>query len=240
MVTKLGNPHRLPNIWLILCSMLVATIGHAEQCSKGFQTQLQYFSLNTPRIFRLDQSIGQTQFILKSDSDGKNRFSQTYEGRWFCLGFNQATKNYLLGGVFQIGAWLPLGSIQYLHETTGIVTPSIFERQGYLANAAIVSPKGRYIAFIGGQQTSGQLYLLDTQTDTIKKLGPAPAPPPVSESFSSEEPFEWGAGWADGYVVMEPDILNFKTEQILQVSYGKDTRQARAQKRRIQLFKLAK
>lgn len=49
-----------------------------------------------------------------------------------------------------------------------------------------------------------------------------------------------GAGWADGYLTIEADILQFKTEQLLQVSYGKDTPQARAQKRRIRFFKLAK
>lgn len=192
MVKRFVNLHRLPKVWFILYGLLTATIRLAEECPKSTQTRLQYRLINTPAITRLDQSIGQTRFILKSDADGATRFAQIYEGRRFCLGFNQVTKNYLLGGIFQIGAWLPLGSIQYLHETTHTVTASIFERQGYLANAAIVSPNGRYIAFIGGQQSTGQLYLLDTQTDTIKKLGPAPAPPPVTDSFSSEEPFEWG------------------------------------------------
>ncbi len=241
MVKNLVNLHPFPKVRLILFGLLAVTISHAKECPKSTQTQLQYFSLNTPSITHLDQSIGQTQFILKSNADGATRFSQIYEGRWFCLGFNQARKIYLLGGIFQIGAWLPLRSIQYLHETTDTVTASIFERQGYLANAAIVSPKGRYIVFIGGQQTTGELYVLDTQTDSIKKLGPAPAPPPLAiDSFSSEEPFEWGTGWADGYVEIEQNILQFKTEHILQVSYGKDTPRARAKKRRIQVFKLPK
>jgi hypothetical protein len=206
------------------------------ECPKGAQTQLHYKLINAPDLNRLNESIGQTQFVL-TDLNGTTLLSKTFEGRWFCLGFNITTKTYLIGGVFQIGAWLPLASIQYLGETKKSFEPSAFDRLAYIANATVISPKGRYIAFIGGQQMTGKLYILDTQTDTIKSLGDAPAPPPLeNDAFSSEEPFEWGTGWADAYVEMETNILYFKSENILQVSYGKDTAHARAKKRQIRLF----
>jgi hypothetical protein len=156
------------------------------------------------------------------------------------LGFNKTTHTYLIGGVFQIGAWLPLGYIQYLREEKNVFEPSAFDRLGYLAQATVISPKGRYIAFIGGQQSTGKLYVLDTQTNTIKSLGAALAPPSLAnDAFSSEEPFEWGTGWADGYVNIETSILRFISENVLQVSYGKDTPHARAKKRQIRTFNLA-
>lgn len=223
---------------LFIC-LLVVSIGYSAECPKGTRTHLQHQLVNAPNFIRHDQSIGQTQFILYSDANNAELLNKTLEGQWFCLGFNQATKTYLLGGVFQIGAWLPLGSIQYLREEKNSLEPSAFKRLGYLANAAVVSPKGRYIAFIGGKQSTGDLYLLDTQTDTIKRLGAAPAPPPLAnDAFSSDEPFEWGTGWADGYLEMEANIVYFTAENILQVSYGKDTSYVRAKKRQIRTFKL--
>jgi hypothetical protein len=226
------------NLLAVLIIALFTTSSYCAECPKGTVTKLNYTLNNVPTINRLDQSIGQTRFVL-TDTNGTTRLSKDYDGKWFCLAFNKATKTYIVGGVFQIGAWLPLGSIQYLREDKNSFEPSIFDRLGYIANAAVTSPNGRYIAFIGGQQTTGQLYVLDTQTDTIKSLGVAPAPPPLAnEAFVSEEPFEWGTGWADSYVEMETNILRFSSENSLQVSYGKDTAHARATKRRIHTFKL--
>lgn len=225
-------------LFTLLLTSLSITSSYCAECSKGTKTQLQYTLINAPKIYRLDQSIGQTQIVL-SAKDGTTRLSETYEGKWFCLGFNKMTNTYLVGGISQIGAWLPLGSIQYLSEAKNVFEPSAFDRLGYLANAAVVSPNGRYIAFIGGKQTTGKLYVLDTKTDTIKSLGVAPAPPPLdNDAFFSEEAFEWGTGWADTYLEIETNILHFKSENILQVSYGKDTPKARAKKRQIRIFKL--
>ncbi len=225
-------------LFTLLFIPLFITSSYCAECPKGTQTRLHYTRINVPSLNRLDESIGQTQFVL-TNANGTEQLNKTVEGRWFCLGFNKTTNTYLIGGVFQIGAWLPLGTIQYLNEEKNSFEPSAFDRLGYLANAAVISPRGRYIAFIGGQDSTGKLYVLDTQTDTIKNLGIAPAPPPVeNDAFVSEEPFEWGAGWADGYVEIEKNILYFKSENVLQVSYGKDTSKARAKKRQLRTFKL--
>ena len=217
-------------LWLCLISQV-----YAADCAKGKTTTLQLTRLNEPKFYRLDQSIGQSQFILLKQD--KTLFEQTVEGRWFCFGFNAQTNTYMVGGIAQTGAWLPLLSINYLKEDGTEFIASKFNRDDYLANAAIISPKGRYIAFIGGKRSTGELYVLDTQTDSIKHLGKAPLPPPV-ENFSSEEDFAWGTGWADGFVELEKNVFSFKSEQQLQVSYGKDSSQARAKKRQVRLFKL--
>lgn len=226
------------NLLTVLIIALFTTSSYCAECPNGTVTKLNYTLNNVPTVNRLDQSIGQTRFVL-TDTKGTTRVSKDYDGKWFCLAFNKGTKTYIVGGVFQIGAWLPLGAIHYLREDKNIFELSVFDRQGYIANVTVTSHNGRYIAFIGGQQTTGKLYVLDTQTDTIKSLGVAPAPPPFKEdSFSSDEPFEWGTGWADGYVEMEKNILRFSSENSLQVSYGKDTAHARATKRQIRTFKL--
>jgi hypothetical protein len=225
-------------LFSLLFGILFSFSSYCAEC-QGTDSQLHYTLINAPEFYRLDQSIGQTQLLLTAKSDGTSRLDKTYEGKWFCLGFNKTTKTYLVAGIFQVGAWLPLGSIQYLSETKNSLLASAFDRQGYIANAALMSPEGRYIAFIGGKQSTGKLYVLDTQTDTIKKLGVAPAPPPLANSaFFSEEPFQWGTGWADGYVELEATVFQFKSENVLQISYGKDSHNVRAKNRKVRIFRM--
>jgi hypothetical protein len=230
------------NLKTLLTSLIItlfSTSSYCAECLKGTTTTLNYTLNNTPTIKRLDESIGQTQFVL-TDTNGTIKISKEFDGNWFCLAFNNTTRTYIIAGVYQIGAWLPVASIQYLREDQTVFTPSVFDRLNYLAQASLISPTGRYIVFIGGQQTTGDLLVLDTQTDHIHKLGNAPAPPPLPiDNFESEEPFEWGTGWADGYVEMETSILHFKSDTVLQVSYGKDTPHARAKKRQLRRFNIA-
>ena len=76
--------------------------------------------------------------------------------------------------------------------------------------------------------------------DSIKPLGAAPAPPPDTRlhDICRGQPFKWGTCWAEGYVEMDKGIIRFKSENILEVSYGTDRYDARAKKRRFRLFKL--
>ncbi|MES1207513.1 MAG: hypothetical protein ABUS79_16375, partial [Pseudomonadota bacterium] len=99
------------------------------------------------------------------------------------------------------------------------------------------SPDGHYVAFVGGIGGVDGVYVLDTSRDTIRRLGPAPAPPPV-HGFESDEPFDWGTGWADGYGAIEPSVLRFEAPDVLVATYGRDTPKARAKKRTVRRFKL--
>ena len=47
--------------------------------------------------------------------------------------------------------------------------------------------------------------------------------------FSPMATLEWGTDWADGDVEIEKNIMHFKTENSLHVSYSKDTPKVRAQ-----------
>ena len=71
----------------------------------------------------------------------------------------------------------------------------------------------------------------------IRRLGKPPAPPP-NPDWSCDEPFGWGTCWSDAYVTLEPKILRFESEDVLVVSYGKDTGHHRAKQRTVRRFRL--
>ena len=225
---------------ILLSLALLAAASDAVECAKGTRTNLEYAIANVPMFPQMDQSIGQTRFILRSKPHGEIVSSPEFDGRWFCFGYNVPTHFYVIGGISQKGAWLPLRSIRYLSEDGSLSRPSAFDRLGYIALSAVTSPAGRYIVFIGGRDAADGLYVLDTKRDLVRKLGPTPLPPPntdVSE-ICSDQPFEWGGCWADGYIEMDTGILRFKSETVLEVKYGKDGPSARAKKRRIRNYRL--
>ena len=224
---------------LLMCS-LIYTAGHAAECAKGTRTSLQISQVNVPFLPRHGQIVGQTRFVLCSEPGGEELLSKVDEGNWFCIGFNRNTKTYVVGGILERGAWLPLGSIRYLREDGSFFEPSAFDRLGYLAMTVVTSPSGRYIVFIGGQNTAGTLYVLDIERDVVRELGPAPAPPSnvLARDTCKDEPFEWGTCWGDGYVEMDLGIIQFKSENALEVSYGDDSPDGRAKIRRVRRFKL--
>ena len=238
------HPNVIPRLWLfitLLVSCLIlclSTTVHAAQCGNGTRTSLQSERINVPRILRHDQPIGQTRLVLRTEPGGKILWSDDYEGIWFCIGFNKDIKAYVVGGIFEVGAWLPMWAIRYLPENGKSLKPAAFDRSRYLALRVIPSPHIKYIVFIGGIEWDvGHLQVLDVEHDTITTLGPAPAPPP-SDFCSEEEPFDWGGCFGDAYQDMEPGIIRFVSEDVLEVSYGADTRKSRAKKRKLRRFKL--
>jgi len=228
------------HLFVLLIFSLIATSGNAAECAKGTRTSLQITRINVPLIPRHGQSIGPTSLVLRSEPDGEILLSKEVDGNWFCIGFNGNTKTYVVGGILERGAWLPLWSIQYLSENGRSLEASAFDRLGYLAMTVVTSPGCRYIVFIGGQNTTGTLCVLDIERDTIKELGPAPAPPPNAHArdICKGEPFKWGTCWGDGYVEMDRGIIRFKSEDVLEVSYGDDRPHGRAKKRRVMRFNL--
>jgi hypothetical protein len=229
-------------LFFLLVSLFFSVPGNAGECADGDLTHFESQRLNWPTVIRHDQSIGQTTVGLRSKSDGTSIFSEAIEGHWFCIGYNSDTKTYILGGISERGAWLTLNSIRYLRED-GQFKPSEFDRSDYLAMTATVSPKGRYVVFIGNKSpTTGNLFVLDSVRNTIRKLGVAPGPPPQRNanaiSICRGEPFIWGSCWADGFVKMDAGIIAFRSDNILIVSYGRDRPSGRAKKRQNREFRL--
>lgn len=209
-------------------------------CPAGRETRLEIQAIERPKFLRHDQSIGRDKLILRSSSgpDQRELFSAVFDdGRWICLAFNSDAGRYVVGGIGAVGAWLPLRSVSYLSERTRKLEVSRFTRKKYLALASVTGPDGHYVAFVGGVDGVDGVYVLDTTRDTIRRLGPAPSPPPV-ENFDSDEPFDWGTGWADGYRAIEASVLRFEAPNVVVATYGRDTHKARAKKRTVRRFKL--
>jgi hypothetical protein len=209
----------------------------AKACSEGRTSNLAIEMVSRPKILRHDQNIGKDALVLTA-KDGKELLRESVDDAYLhCLGFSEAAGRHLVGIEGERGAWMVLGSILYVAETGGPLVPSAFDRDDFLALASLTSPKGRYVAFVGGHQGINGLFVLDTQTDRMRRLGNPPAPPP-NPGWSCDEPFGWGSCWSDAYVTLEPGIMHFEREDVLVVSYGKDTGRHRAKQRTVRRFRL--
>jgi hypothetical protein len=227
----------------VLAALVLATVSSpsltGNHCAVGAHTTLDIEVLERPKFPMHDQSIGRDRLVLRS-LDGKSLFAkETDDGQWRCLGFDQAKHRYLIGFHSEVGAWLVLSSIVYLAEDGKELAASAFSRKSFLALTTLTSPRGRYVAFVGGIHVADGLYVLDTATDAIRRLDRPPAPPPLGDDdFSCPDRFEWGSCWADGYATLETDIWHFEGDDTLVVTRGKDSARRRAKKRTVHRYKL--
>jgi hypothetical protein len=223
---------------LMSLSTARAVAAEAETCSEGKTSRLAIVTVSRPEILRHDENIGKDALVLTT-KDRKELLRESVDDAHLrCLGFSEAAGHHLLGIEGERGTWMVLGSILYVAETGGPLVPSAFDRGDLMALASLTSPKGRYVAFVGGHQDVDGLFILDTQTDQVRRLGTPPAPPPV-RGRSCNEPFGWGSCWSDAHVTLEPKILRFEGEDVLVVSYGKDTSRHRAKQRTVRRLRLS-
>ena len=235
-------------LWIVLLAVGASTAPAAPAapaCPSGALTTLAIEIVSRPQLPQHDQNIGSDRLILRS-REGKQILSQAVnDGHLLCMGYApspaarsaDAPGRYLIGHVGERGARLVLGGISYLGEDGRGFEDYVFTRDGFLALTAISSPAGRFVAFVGGKSVVDGLYVLDARKDTVRRLGPPPAPPPLD--FECDDPFQWGTCWADGYTAIEPRVLHFDGETTLVATYGPDTHKARAKNRRARRFKLA-
>jgi hypothetical protein len=228
-----------PAFWagLLLLGIDVA----ASDYDHGRLATLAMHMEEVPHMPRLDESIGKTAFVLTPKQEGAEPVALREEGRWTCLGFDEAIDAYVVSGVFQVGAWLPVGAIRYLSED-GKWRDSAFGSAQHMALAMVVSPSTRFVAYVGGPNGTDGLFALDVEANTVRRLGPAPAPPPAADAGMANlcrgERFVWGSCWADGLVEFDPGIVWFASDNDLVVSYGRDAARGRAKKRTVRHFHL--
>lgn len=232
-----GRSHVI-HIGLLAFAATAAASGAGGDCPSGTQTTLAIEVVSRPNILRHDENIGSDRVVLRSD-EGKEVYSHTVnDGHLLCLGFVATSPGrYLVGSVGEQGTWMVLGAVSYLGEDGSPLRASAFTKLRFLALTAVSSPRGSFVAFIGGREGDVDgLYVLDTGKDEIRRLGDPPAPPPVD--FDCDDAFQWGTCWADGYTAIDPAVMRFEDESTLVVTYGRDTHTARAQHRRVRRFKL--
>jgi hypothetical protein len=192
-----------------------------------------------------DGSYGSARVELQAVGDRRQILSKEIEGTWRVLAYAPAAHAFVLGGQFEIGAWLPLVAVSYVDEATGTIRPARFS-ESWVAFAAIAGPNGRFVAFVGksGKNADAagrfRLQVLDVAADALFDVGPAPAPPP--DSFYAEEHRRrcaWGDP-IDGVVEMDAGIVRFIDAHTLRASYGADSCLKRAARRREQSWDLDK
>jgi hypothetical protein len=222
---------------LLVLTAATSIAGDGRVCSEGKQSRLSVEPLRRPKMLRHDQNIGADALVLASKG-GKELFREEVDDAYLqCLGFNEEAGVHLVGTVGERGAWMVLGAISYLSEAGGPLRSSAFDREEFLALSSLTSSKGRFVAFVGGHLSVDGLFVLDTLTDKVRRLGNPPLPPPT-QGWSCEERFGWGSCWADGYVELEKAVMHFEGEDVLVVSYGKDTGRRRATERSVRRFRL--
>ncbi|HVZ39994.1 MAG TPA: hypothetical protein VHI13_12010 [Candidatus Kapabacteria bacterium] len=197
---------------------------------------------------RHEGSPGRSLIRLLSRADSSVISRDTVEGIWYRIGYDSARARYLLGGAFEIGAWLPVRSVAFLDEGTGRLAYSRFGEEGWFAMAMTARPDGRYIAFVGGREDDAamRLAVLDTQADVVAVAGRAPAPPPLAsanerEFFrSAQGGYQWGSPPWDGFVTMDAGIILFDGSGDLVARYGADAATHRASRRISRRWRIAK
>jgi hypothetical protein len=216
-----------------------ASVGPEEGWTNGTSARLRVRSVETPLH---DGSFGADRVELQSLADKKVLASDDIEGRWQVLAYAPASRAFVIGGEFEVGAWLPLDAVSYVDEKTGALRQSRYSEKDWIALSAVAGPGGRYVVFVGQMahvHVAGgfRLQALDTAKDALYDLGPAPAPPPQEVATGDGGRCDWGDP-VDGVTPMDPGIVRFTDAHTLTVSYGADNCTTRAPKRRVQTWDL--
>jgi len=188
---------------------------------------------------RHDVSDGSVAMRLEALSDHRSIAAKTMEGAWRVLAYVPAAHRFVLGGQFGVGAWLPLNVISYVDEATGALRPAR-HNEDWMALAAVPSPDGRFIAFVGARgEHSFRLQVLDSVNDALYELGLPPAPPPDPHPIAKGSGGEWDWGDPiDGVTDMDPGIITFPDDRTLRVTYGRDGAAGRARQRTARVWDL--
>jgi hypothetical protein len=192
-----------------------------------------------------DKSAGESMITLFSSKDSTKLKEYKLDGIWHYIAYSQQEKKYIIGGLFQVGAWLPMCEIRYIEESTYAMKPSSLNKTDWFSFIAEPDKSGKYIAFIGKYDEKYMvLYVLNTVTDRIQITGKPPLPPPADSSYYSDEmlkeQWNWGNEYSDGFTEMDKGIIVFDKYDKLKVSFGKDNALSRSSKRKNVFYKLLK
>jgi hypothetical protein len=220
--------------------VLVAPPGQPARADDGWVSgQTARLKIDLKEMPRHDASNGAVVMRLESAADHRAILTKTMEGTWRVLAYVPSARMFVLGGQFEVGAWLPLDVVSYLDEKTGALRPAR-HNEDWMALAAVPSPDGRFIAFVGARADEYfRLELLDTVNDALYELGQPPAPPPDPQRTTKGEGHDWDWGDPiDGMTDMDAGIITFPDDHTLRVSFGRDTFRARAKRRTVRSWDL--
>jgi hypothetical protein len=210
-------------------------------CASGASTLLLSGGISRSHHHNGDQ--GKVDFILEDKASGAVLWKDRYVGEGLCLGFNAVRRNYVIGIRKEHGIGVRLTDVRYLEESEHKIRNSAFNKRHIEAFSAVPSPDLHYIAFIGMEGNDISLFVLDTEKDALKRVGKAPLPPPFTPEERSyvkahpdvlqEGPWGWMGAFRDGYMQLDPGIVEFEDNDVLRVRYGADTPYERSPQRRV-------
>lgn len=170
-------------------------------------------------------------------------------GEGICFGFNTRKRQYVAGIRKEHGIGARLTSVWYVEEIANLTRTSAFNKSRLEAFSAVVGSDLHYIAFIALEGNDTALFVLDTENDSIRRLGKAPLPPPLTpkeQEYANEHPgtlegpWDWMASFRDGYMDLDPGIVVFQDSHLLKVSYGDDSAAGRAPQRKVITYDLGR
>ncbi len=211
-----------------------------KTCAIGKDTKL--VQTETARIPQHDQSLGQSGFELLNQKDQKSIFKIELSESWSCEGFNAEKSIYILSGRWEKGTVLATNGIRLLPEGSRHLVVSKFEKKNRSAVTTKWSRNFRFMAFI---DIFGTIGVYDIYTDSIHDFGKAPAPPFLSSEDKAaldemKMDWSWTTFAEQNRGTIEPWLFNFKDTETLEASYGKDTTEKRAKKRKVKSWSLKK
>jgi hypothetical protein len=216
-------------------------------CSRGTSSLLKLGGVS--RSMHHNKNQGEAHFVLVEKNSGSVLWKDEFSGEGICLGFNVRKRVYLIGIRKEHGIGTRLTRLLYIDEDKHVNQESIFNTREIEAFAAIPGPDLHYVALIAIDHNETSLFVLNVQKDSLKILGKAPLPPPLTQKERQfvkehpdilEEPWEWMASFRDGYMELDPGIIVFQENTLLRVSYGVDTGYDRAGHRNIMAWDLEK
>lgn len=214
-------------------------------CPTGTETVLELDGLS--RSLRHNGNDGEAHLVLRDKKTRKVLWSGTYVGEGICLGFNPHIRRYIFGIRQEHGIGSRLVETYYVGEIDRKAQASAFTKGAIEAFAAVPGPDRHYVAFIALEGNDTSLFVLDVEKDSLRKLGKAPLPPPLTPTERDyvkqhpdvlEGPWEWMASFRDGYMELDPGIVTFRGPATLDVSYGSDTARGRAAERTVATYDL--
>ena len=214
-------------------------------CAVGTTTVLKAGGLS--RSQRHNGNSGEAHFALHDKQSHALLWKDEYVGEGTCFGFNADRSVYLVGSRKPHGIGVRLTDLIYVDAAARSSRLSAFNRQKLEAFAAVPGPGLRRLALIGMHGNDVSLFVLDVGRDVLKNLGRAPLPPPLTaeeRAYAQQHPgtldgsWDWMASFRDSYTKLEPEILRFVSDDVLEASFGADTADARAKDRQNVTFRL--
>lgn len=202
-----------------------------------------------PREARHGGKQGEAHFVLKARSNGAVLWKAGMPGEGICFGFDAGRRAYVVGIRKEHGIGIRLTSIFYVDEVRHLQRESAFNRRGIEAFAVVPGPDLHHLALLAIERNETHLFVLDVRKDTLRRLGRAPAPPPLTPQErrfvqehpgTVEGPWEWMASLRDSYMDLDPGIVAFDGNARLRASYGVDSATRRSPQRDVVTWDLSR